>query len=73
MVGKVDKFVFSRGEHSSIFPSLFIALAMDPSKCYVVTFSWVALGKDVYIVYKLYYTQLESKTIIYLYKFFIKE
>jgi hypothetical protein len=69
----VDKFIFSRGERSSMFPSLFIALAIDPSKYYTVTFSWVALGKDVYIVYKPYYTWLESEPITYLYKFFIKE
>ena len=52
MAGKVYKLVLRRGERRSMFPSPFAALAVDPSKCYIVVFSRVALGKDVYIVYK---------------------
>ena len=68
----MDKFVFSRGKCSSVFPSPFTTLAMDPSKCCIVALGRVALGKDVYVIYKPYCTRLESKTITYLYKFLIE-
>ena len=73
ITSKVDKFVFNKGKCSFMFLSLFTILAINPSKCCIVALSRVALGKDVYVIYKPYCTRLESKTITYSYEFLIEK